>query len=114
MKSTPVNAEQKRLDESGNGTPWKKWDVTVEYAKSAPEDVLIKITIFNRGAEDATLHVLPTFWFRNTWAGSPGADKPVLRQMTARKGMRIVAATHADLGERWLCVNDNKKREDNI
>jgi hypothetical protein len=80
------------------------FDVYVEYAKSAPEDVLIKITIFNRGAEDAPLHVLPTLWFRNTWAWSPGTQKPVLRQITARKGMRVVAATHADLGERWLCV----------
>jgi hypothetical protein len=80
------------------------FDVTVEYAKFAPEDVLIKITIANRGAEDATLHVLPTLWFRNTWAWSPGTQKPELRQIKANKGMRIVAATHADLGERWLCV----------
>ena len=47
------------------------FDVYVEYAKSAPEDVLVRITVSNRGAEDATLHVLPTLWFRNTWAGSP-------------------------------------------
>jgi len=79
------------------------FDVYVEYAKSAPEDVLIKITIANRGAEDATLHVLPTLWFRNTWAGSPGTPKPALRRIMARKGTSIVAATHPDLGERWLC-----------
>jgi len=44
------------------------FDVFVEYAKAAPEDVLVKITIANRGPEPATLHVLPTLWFRNTWA----------------------------------------------
>ena len=44
------------------------WDVVVEYAKAAPEDVLIRITVTNRGPEAATLHVLPTLWFRNTWA----------------------------------------------
>jgi len=80
------------------------FDVYVEYAKAAPEDVLIKISISNRGAEDATLHVLPTLWFRNTWAWSQGAPKPVLRQVPAQKGTQIVAAAHADLGERWLCV----------
>ena len=51
------------------------FDVYVEYAKSAPEDVLIKITICNRGAEDATLHVLPTLWFRNTWTVGAGDAK---------------------------------------
>jgi hypothetical protein len=80
------------------------FDVNVEYAKSAPEDVLIRISISNRGAEDATLHVLPTLWFRNTWSWSPGAPKPALRQIEAIEGTKIVAATHADLGERWLCV----------
>ena len=81
------------------------FDVYIEYAKSAPEDVLIKITICNRGAEDATLHVLPTLWFRNTWAGAPGTPKPSLRRMTTKEGQPIIAATHADLGERWLCVD---------
>jgi hypothetical protein len=80
------------------------FDVYVEYAKAAPEDVLIKITVSNRGPEDAALHVLPTLWFRNTWSWSPESQKPLLRQMTAKKGMSIIAATHPDLGERWLCV----------
>ena len=44
------------------------FDVFVEYAKAAPDDVLIRITIHNRGPEKASLHVLPTLWFRNTWS----------------------------------------------
>ena len=44
------------------------FDVFVEYAKEGPEDVLIRITAHNRGPEAATLHVLPTLWFRNTWS----------------------------------------------
>jgi hypothetical protein len=80
------------------------FDVYVEYAKAAPEDVLIKISISNRGPEEATLHVLPTLWFRNTWAWSPGAPKPELRKIAALKGTRIVAAAHSDLGGHWLCV----------
>ena len=82
----------------------RHFDVCVEYAKAAPEDVLVKISISNRGPEDATLHVLPTLWFRNTWSWSPATPKPVLRQAAARKGMSIISATHAELGERWLCV----------
>src|SRR5881296_4612161 len=44
------------------------FDVTAEYAKAAPEDILVRLTIANRGPEAASLHVLPTLWFRNTWS----------------------------------------------
>src|SRR5262249_1127669 len=54
------------------------FDVFVEYAKAAPEDVLIRIEAFNRGPEEAELHLLPTLWFRNTWSYG-GGPKPLLR-----------------------------------
>src|SRR3984885_8653475 len=57
------------------------FDVFVEYAKAAPDDVLIRMTIHNRGPETAPLHVLPTLLFRNTWSWGGTAKKPVLRQM---------------------------------
>src|SRR3954463_3375981 len=44
------------------------WDVVVEYAKQSPDDVLIQVSITNRGNKPAALHVLPTLWFRNTWS----------------------------------------------
>src|SRR5215475_8718233 len=44
------------------------FDVFVEYAKQSPDDVLIRVTVHNRGPEPATLHLLPTLWFRNTWS----------------------------------------------
>jgi hypothetical protein len=78
------------------------FDVFVEYAKEAPEDVLIKITISNRGPDAAWLHVLPTLWFRNTWSWSDGAPRPVLKQVDGVPGVRAVAASHAELGERFL------------
>jgi hypothetical protein len=81
------------------------FDVSVEYAKASPEDILIRITIENRGPEAATLHVLPTLWFRNVWAWSPQTPKPSLRQVKSCKGTRAVAAAHAELGERWLYVD---------
>jgi hypothetical protein len=52
------------------------FDVFVEYAKAAPEDILIKVSIANRSAERARLHLLPTLWFRNTWVD--GGDRPIL------------------------------------
>ena len=78
------------------------FDVFVEYAKASPEDVLIQLTICNRGAESATLHVLPTVLFRNTWSWGGEVSRPVLRQA----GRDLIAASHPDLGERFFsCEN---------
>ncbi|MDX2241647.1 MAG: glucosidase [Leptolyngbyaceae cyanobacterium bins.302] len=57
------------------------FDVFVEYAKADAEDVLIKISVANRGAEAASLHVLPTLWFRNTWSWVDTGSKPVLSKL---------------------------------
>jgi mannosylglycerate hydrolase MGH1-like protein len=78
------------------------FDVFVEYAKETPEDVLIQITVWNRGPEPAPLHILPTLWFRNTWSWSDGAAKPSLKQADGTRGANVVAASHPDLGERFL------------
>src|SRR5512133_2113649 len=80
------------------------FDVFVEYAKAGPEDILVKITAINRGPEAATLHLLPTLWFHNTWAWTPGAAKPVLKP--AGGDLRAVAASHRLLGERYLYFQD--------
>ena len=56
------------------------FDVFVEYAKADPEDLLIKISVYNRGPEAATIHLLPTLWFRNTWSWGDGGAKPGLRK----------------------------------
>jgi hypothetical protein len=78
------------------------FDVFVEYAKSTPEDILIQISVFNRGPEAATLHVLPTLWFRNTWTWWPDAPKPALTEVSGENGTRAVAAAHVELGDRFL------------
>src|SRR5262249_51595322 len=74
------------------------FDVFVEYAKGDPEDVLIKISVHNRGPEAAKLHVLPTLWYRNTWSWTEGEPKPVLGQVAADK----IHAYHPKLGEYTL------------
>jgi len=78
------------------------FDVFVEYAKATPEDILIKITVANRGPDPALLHVLPTLWFRRTWSSQGGTAKPRLRQIQGVHGMTIVSASHPELGERFL------------
>jgi hypothetical protein len=83
------------------------FDVFVEYAKQTSEDILIQISVWNRGPEQATLHVLPTLWFRNIWTWWPGTPKPVLKQATGSKDSQAVAASHTLLGERYLyCEGD--------
>ncbi|MGB2664282.1 MAG: hypothetical protein WAK48_09780 [Candidatus Acidiferrum sp.] len=83
------------------------FDVFVEVAKQSPEDLLIQISVINRGPESAMLHVLPTLWFRNTWAWWPGTPKPSLKQLSGQKGAPAVVASHSDLGERYLyCEGD--------
>src|SRR5262252_9320194 len=81
------------------------FDAYVEYAKETPEEILIRISVTNRGPEPATLHVLPSLWFRNTWTWWPDAPKPVLRQVQGPTGMRIISAGSAQLGDRWLYVD---------
>ena len=75
------------------------WDVEVVYAKAGPEEVHARITAHNRGPEAATLHLLPTLWFRNTWSWGDDGAKPVLRSVTPVEGAAwTVEAEHADLG----------------
>ncbi len=70
----------------------------VEYAKASAEDILIQITICNRGPEAATLHVLPTVWFRNVWAWGGDVPRPELR----RQADGVIQIDHPRLGGRFL------------
>jgi Glycosyl hydrolase family 63 C-terminal domain len=78
------------------------FDVFVEYAKTGPEDILIQISVFNRGPEPATLHVLPTLWFRNIWSWGGNVPRPLLRQAVPSDGGGVIAASDSQLGERYL------------
>ena len=71
------------------------WIVEVHYAKADPDDLLMAIQVTNAGPEAATLHVLPTAWFRNTWSWDADAPKPVL---AAAPGPAVVGIEHPFLG----------------
>src|SRR5262245_55501139 len=83
------------------------FDVFVEYAKESAEDLLIQISIYNRGPEAAELHVLPTLWFRNLWSWQGMAQRPTLQELAPNKSQSVVKAVDALLGERYLyCDGD--------
>jgi hypothetical protein len=76
------------------------FDVFLEYAKEGPDDVLVRITVTNRGPEAARLDLVPTLWFRNTWSGKEGAPKPSLREARG-----AVSTSHPELGDYTLCCD---------
>src|SRR5262249_15173311 len=79
------------------------FDVVVEYAKADVEDILVKISATNRGPEEASLNLLPTIWFRNTWSWNQnGTARPWLRHA----GEGVVELDDNDLGKRWLYCDD--------
>jgi hypothetical protein len=83
------------------------FDVFVEYAKGSPDDLLIQISVHNRGPEPAELHVLPTLWFRNEWSWHDTSRRPHLKEIPVSFPGVVVQATDPVLGERYLyCDGD--------
>ena len=68
------------------------WDIVVDYAKAAPDDIVVRVTVRNAGPDAATLHVLPTLWFRNTWSWGLDDRTPNI----AAAGAALVATHHSD------------------
>ncbi len=78
------------------------FDVFVEYAKESPDDILAKITIHNRGPEEATVHILPQVWFRNTWSWEIEQHKPSMYSIKED----VIQIEHHSLGKRqWVYFN---------
>ena len=102
------NARRTRLDpeyeltDAGVFAENRYFDVFVEYAKATPEDILIRLTVFNRGPEAATLHLLPTIWFRNTWSWGSAGPKPELRKSPDPGAIELDEPYY---GRRWLYCN---------
>src|SRR5262249_45274895 len=77
------------------------------YAKESPEDVLIQITVSNRAPEVATIHVLPTLWFRDTWSSQQSSIRPQLKRVHVGAGVPAIAASEPTLGEFLLYSEGN-------
>ncbi|BDI29170.1 glucosidase [Capsulimonas corticalis] len=84
------------------------FDIVVEYAKASVEDILVKITAYNRGPEAAPIDLLPTVWFRNTWSWGDDADRPTLRlEEDGAAGRKVILLHEESYGERRLyCAGD--------
>src|ERR671937_752741 len=77
------------------------FDVFIEYAKGSVEDLLIRISLANRGPDPARLHLLPMLWFRNTWSWNGKEPKPNLRRLEDQP-LATVEMNHHALGTRRL------------
>lgn len=103
-----ITAEFELID-TGIFNEDRYFDVFIEYAKNTPEDILIKITIINRGPDPHVLHLLPTLWYRNIWSWADVNERPVLKQVIANEWLTIVEAKHPSLGTRWLYCEGPKQ-----
>lgn len=91
------------LVETGVFADDRYFDIFVEYAKAQPCDVLMQITVVNRGPDEARLHVLPQLWFRNIWSWRPDLNKPSLSVVEPG----TIAAEHYQLGRyHWYVDGD--------
>ena len=88
------------LVDTGIFADLRYFDVTVEYAKGSPDDILMRIEVVNHGPEPAPLHVLPQLWARDTWSWSPNSERPLLRMLDET----TVEAAHPKLPIRRLHV----------
>ena len=114
-KSQPELPEFELLD-TGVFDDDRYFDVFVEYAKAGPEDLLMRVTVHNRGPDEATIHLLPQLWFRNTWSWQPDSVRPEI----ARTNRGVLTARHAEFGdysfyadgtpEILFCENDTNVR----
>ena len=92
------------LADTGAFDQSRYFDVFAEYAKAGPDDVLIRITVANRGPEAATIHLLPTLWFRNTWSWGRSGEGYWPRPAIARERDTLLSAEHETLGRYYLAA----------
>ena len=104
-KNRTRNDPEFELMDTGIFNDNKYFDVFTEYAKNAPNDILIKITVHNRGDDDAAVNIMPTLWFRNTWSWGYDDYKPGLNA----QGNNKISITHKELSELWLHTEGDAK-----
>lgn len=99
------------LTDTGIFDDQRYFDVFAEYAKAGPDDILVRITIANRGPEAAPLHVLPTLWFRNTWSWGSTTEGYGEKGTLQRRGDGGIDVSHPTLGRFILHVDAGPGRQ---
>jgi hypothetical protein len=102
-KRTRLQPEYELID-TGIFRENRYFDVFVEYTKASAEDVLIRITAWNRGPEPARLHILPTLWFRNRWSWGENYDPPHANGIDALPETSLIEISEYHYGKRWLLL----------
>jgi hypothetical protein len=97
LKRTKKDPEFELID-TGIFDQDRYFDIFIEYAKSGPEDILIRLRAINRGPEAAILRLIPQFWFRNTWAWNAAETKPELSSLEPG----LLFAQHHELGNYYI------------
>lgn len=87
------------LEDTGVFAENRYFDITAEYAKASPDDILIRITITNHGPEAAPLRLLPTLWFRNTWRGGHAHEEATRKPVLWPEQPGVLLADHETLGQ---------------
>ena len=90
------------LSDTGIFDDDRYFDVIVEYAKSSAEDILVRITVENRGPDTAELHLLPTLWLRNTWTWNDLPKTSGIALIEKREGAEVLEVQDEYYGRRWL------------
>ncbi|HEX3600362.1 MAG TPA: glucosidase, partial [Lacipirellulaceae bacterium] len=96
------------LADTGVFDAGRYFDIAAEYAKASPDDILVRITASNRGPDAATLHLLPTLWFRNTWSWGCTHEGCEVKPRIEAGGKQGVICRHATLGAfRMIAESDD-------
>ena len=103
------NEPEYELLDTGIFNDDRYFDMFVEYAKASPTDILIQISVCNRGPDESVVDVLPTLWFRNIWTWWPEEPKPSLKDASAKDGASVIAAMDAQLGDYFLHCEGNSR-----
>lgn len=104
-----LNDPEFELIDTGIFNEGRYFDVFVEYAKNSPDDILIKVTLANRSKEAATLHFLPTLWYRNTWAWGCGHEGCTAKLSMQLNHEGLVEGVHETLGKFYFAYDHPKE-----
>eukprot|EP00456_Euglypha_rotunda_P039025 TRINITY_DN299_c0_g1_i2.p1 TRINITY_DN299_c0_g1~~TRINITY_DN299_c0_g1_i2.p1 ORF type:complete len:653 (+),score=152.17 TRINITY_DN299_c0_g1_i2:17742-19700(+) len=99
------------LEDTGTFHESRYFDVYAEYAKAAPDDLLIRVTIANRASDEATIHLLPTLWFRNTWSWGCDHEGCERKPVITKQEDGSLLADHSSLGRFRFCYETSSQSD---
>lgn len=108
-----TNQQRSRLEneyellETGIFEGNRYFDIFIEYAKVTPDDILIKVSALNHGPAPASIHILPTLWFRNFWSWGGGEEKPLIEETICEAGSAVKTSRHPSIDDYQLLFEGN-------